>query len=81
MGMLRVLSQRGDDTVTWNSEKAEQGDPEAVAAVREAERIFAETRARGGTAYVVGRERPPVQIEQFDPQADQIVMVPRVIGG
>ncbi|HLY31703.1 MAG TPA: hypothetical protein VKQ36_11800 [Ktedonobacterales bacterium] len=79
--MLRVLSHRGDDTLTWDTPKAEQGDPDALAAVREAERIFAETRAHGGTAYVVEGERPPRPIEQFDPHVEQIVLIPRVIGG
>ena len=46
MGMLRVMSRRGDDRVTWDLQKAEVSDPEAIAAIREAERIFNEERAR-----------------------------------
>ena len=45
MGMLRVMSRRGDDRVTWDVQKVQEGDPEATAAVREAERIFAQERA------------------------------------
>jgi hypothetical protein len=81
MGMLRVLSKRGDDRVAWDVQKVEVGDPEAVAAIHEAERIFAEERGRGATAFKVAPGDPPVRIEHFDPEAEQIVMVPRVVGG
>lgn len=81
MSTLQVLSRRGDDRHEWNARAFCVGDPEALAAVREAERIFAEERARGSTAFAVQRGQPPRRIETFDPQADQIVMVPRVIGG
>jgi hypothetical protein len=81
MGMLRVMSRRGDDRVVWDVKQAEVGDPEALAAVREAERIFAEERARGGTAFKVEPGQAPTRIDQFDQTAEQIVMVPRVVGG
>ena len=51
MGMLRVISKRGDDRVHWAEQDALAGDAEALAAIREAERIFAHERARGATAY------------------------------
>ena len=54
MGVLRIMSRRGDDRVAWDQEKVAVGDPEAVAAIREAERIFAQERARGATAFTVG---------------------------
>lgn len=81
MGMLRVLSRSGDDQFTWNRAAVEVGDPEALAAVREAERIFEEQRARGATAVRMAPGRPAERIERFDPEAEQIVMVPRVVGG
>lgn len=81
MSTLQVLSRRGDDRYAWDPQALRAGDPEALAAVREAERIFAEERARGGTAYVIQRGRPPLRVESFDPQAHRIVLVPRVIGG
>ncbi len=81
MGMLRVMSKRGDDKVAWDSQKVAVGDPEALAAIREAEAIFAEQRALGATAFKVETGQPPVRIETFDEKAEQIVMVPRVIGG
>ncbi len=81
MGMLRVMSRKGDDRFTWDGQKATVGDPEAVAAVREAERIFAQERAKGATAFRVEPGKPIERIEQFDVTAEQIVMVPRVVGG
>lgn len=81
MGMLRVMSRRGDDRVTWDEQKVLAGDPEAVAAVREAERIFAQERSKGATAFRVDPGQPVQRIEQFDKTAEQIILVPRVVGG
>lgn len=81
MGMLRVLSRRGDDRVAWDVKKVEVGDLDAIAAVREAERIFAEERARGAAAFKVEPGQAPTRIEQFDQTAQQIILVPRVVGG
>lgn len=79
--MLRVMSRRGDDRLSWDGQKVLAGDAEAVAAVREAERIFAQERAKGATAFRVETGKPIERIEQFDATAEQIVMVPRVVGG
>ena len=81
VGMLRVMSRRGDDRLTWDEKRAQVGDSEAIAAVREAERIFAQERAKGATAFRVVDGKPVHRIEQFDATAEQIVMVPRVVGG
>jgi hypothetical protein len=79
--MLRMMSRRGDDRVTWDEQKVIAGDPEATAAVREAERIFAQERAKGATAFRIDPGKPAQRIEQFDRTAEQIVLVPRVVGG
>ncbi len=79
--MLRVMSRRGDDRVTWDEQKVLAGDPEATAAVREAERIFAQERAKGATAFRIDPGKPGQRIEEFDRTAEQIVLVPRVVGG
>jgi hypothetical protein len=81
MGMLRIISKRGDDRLLWNAEDALAGDAEARAALQEAERIFAKERAKGATAFRVEPGKPIERLEQFDVQASQIVMVPRVVGG
>ena len=79
--MLRVMSRRGDDRVTWDEQNVQAGDSEATAAVREAERIFAQERAKGATAFRVEPGKPAQRIEQFDRTAEQIILVPRVVGG
>lgn len=79
--MLRVMSRRGDDRHTWDQQKVVAGDLEAIAAIREAERIFAQERAKGATAFRVDPGKPPQRIEHFDAAAEQIIMVPRVVGG
>jgi len=81
MGMLRVLSRNGDDRYVWSEPAVCTGDAEAVAAVAEAERIFREERAKGSTALRVAPGLPAERIDVFDPEAEQILMVPRVIGG
>ena len=81
MGMLRVMSRRGDDRVTWDVKKVDVCDPVALAAIEEAERIFAQERAHGATAFKVETGKAPVKIDRFDKTAEQIVMVPRVVGG
>ena len=81
MGMLRVISKRGDNRLRWNEQDALAGDAEAMAAIQEAERIFARERARGATAFRVEPGKPVERLEQFDAQASQIIMVPRVVGG
>lgn len=81
MGILRVMSRRGDDRIVWDASKAAVGDREALAAIEEAERIFADQRARGGTAFRVETGKAPVRINEFDRTAEQIVLVPRVVGG
>lgn len=81
MGVLRVLSHHGDDRLAWDQRAAVAGDPEAVAAVKEAERIFEEQRQRGATAVKVATGRPAERIGKFDPEAEQILMIPRVVGG
>jgi hypothetical protein len=95
MSLLRVLDQTGHRELRWDPSAVACGDAEARAAVAEAERIFAEARASGSTAFRLDSsqgasdQRHPGQsqgqiltrIEHFDPAAEQILLVPRIIGG
>ena len=81
MGMLRVMSRRGDDRIIWDGQGAETSDPEALAAVQEAERIFHEERKKGATVFNVEPGKAVERLETFDRPAEQIVIVPRVVGG
>jgi transcription elongation GreA/GreB family factor len=79
--MLRIMSRRGDDRLTWDEQKVQAGDPEAIAAIQEAERIFVQERAKGSTAFRMDAGQAVQRIDQFDATAEQIVLVPRVVGG
>jgi hypothetical protein len=81
MARLQVLSRRGDDTYHWDPQRVASGDPDAAAAVREAARIFQAERARGAVAFRVRSGRPGERIDRFDPQAEQIILVPQLAGG
>src|SRR6266480_7774670 len=104
VGMLRIMSRRGDDRITWDSQKVEANDPEAMAAIEEAERIFNEELKKGGTAFkveaviheaewIINEERKKgatafkvepgstvERIDKFDRMAEQILIIPRVVG-
>jgi len=74
MGLLRVLCGRGDVKVEWETEKAE--------AVAEAERIFRDNAARGYAAFKVDSSvDTAVRIDEFDPDAKEIIQIPRIVGG
>jgi len=75
------MSRRGDDRITWDSQKVEANDPEAVAAIEEAERIFEKAHQEGATAFKVEAGSTVKRIDEFDRTAEQIVIVPRVVGG
>jgi hypothetical protein len=81
MARLRVMSRQGDTAVTWDPAAVRAGDPTAIAAVEEAERILNEERKKGGTAFAGQPGEPRVVIERFDPEVEEIIIVPRVIGG
>ena len=78
---MRVMGSHGDASVKWSQARARVGDPVARAAVAEAERIFEEARARGATAFRVAPGRRAERVERFDPEAEQIVLIPQVMGG
>jgi hypothetical protein len=82
MATLCVLNGSGDHRISWSTADLAQGDPEAQAAVREAERIFARERARGAVAFRVGPGARAERLEALDPLADeQTVLIPPVVGG
>jgi hypothetical protein len=93
MSLLRVLDQTGHRELRWDPEAVSTADAEARAAVAEAERVFAQARASGSTAFrldsnqgtsgqsLAGQGQILTRIDQFDPTAEQILLVPRIIGG
>jgi hypothetical protein len=81
MPTLRVLDGSGDRRITWNAERLAQDDPEARAAVREAEGIFARERARGALAFRVRPGSPAERIEALDPLEEETLLLPPMVGG
>jgi len=81
MATLYVLSSRRDRRVTWAHQDVQTGDPEALAAIAEAEAIFARERSRGSSAFKVVPGAPAERIDTFDHTADEIVIIPRMAGG
>ena len=76
---LAIMGRSGHDTVTWETDT---DTAEAQAAIAEAARIFDEHRGRGASAFVVDREtKEATRIDVFDPEAEQITIVPRMQGG
>jgi hypothetical protein len=81
MATLRVLNRSGDRKLTWSVRGLAQGDAEAHAAVREAERIFERERERGGAAFRLRPGGVVERIETFDPLAEDTVLIPPMVGG
>jgi len=74
MGILRVLGPNGDTKVEWDLDVEET--------VREAERILKQNVLKGYVAFRVDEGIGTAQrIDEFDPQAKQILQVPRIMGG
>lgn len=82
MNRLQIMGLHGHRELEWDPEKVEAGDPEALAALAEAERILDEALARNHLAFKVeGADRPAERVDRLDPTAPKTVIVPRVAGG
>lgn len=81
MSSLRVLNRHGDEHVSWSADALDRGDTDARAAVREAERIFERERRRGAIAFRVSPGAMAERIDTLDPHAQEILMIPPMVGG
>jgi hypothetical protein len=82
MATLRLLNAGGDQKISWSSTELANGDPEAQAAVREAERIFAREQARGATAFPVHPGGSAEKLDVLDPTVEgDTILIPQVVGG
>jgi hypothetical protein len=81
LSVLRILNGSGDTSVTWDPERLAASDPEAEAAVREAERLFAQARASGAVAFRINANEPATRLDAFDPTAKETLVIPAMVGG
>ena len=76
MGRLRIMGRDGDQQIEWRTDESES----LANAAREAERWLG---TKGHLAF--GFRRPQLgageKIMTFDPDADEIILVPQVRGG
>lgn len=74
MGELAVLDRTGDTRLQWSKH-----NPEKVTA---AENRFKELKAKGYAAFKVNKDGDKgIQIDDFDPSAERLIMIPQIIGG
>lgn len=74
MGELRVLGQMGDTRLTW--------DPANTIEVETAKKAFEDYRAKRFAAFrTTKRGTKGEQITFFDPQAEEVLLVPPIAGG
>jgi hypothetical protein len=74
MGEIRILNPKlGDEQITWN--------PNNIKEIDAAKAKFWEYLAQGFQAFRINAEGRGNQITEFDPEAGQIIMVPRIKGG
>ncbi|MCX6047311.1 MAG: hypothetical protein NT075_19575 [Chloroflexi bacterium] len=82
MNKLQILGREGHRELVWENERVAAQDPEALAAVAEAEQILNEALSRGYAAFRVDSpDEPAVRINKFDATAPRTVVVPRLVGG
>jgi len=74
MGEMRTLCDKGDTKVIW--------DPKNEDEVEAAEEQFNTLMDKGFTAFSVKKDgKKHKRIDEFDPKAGKIIMVPRMAGG
>jgi hypothetical protein len=81
MAVLRILNGGGDTSISWDPDRLAASDPEAEAAVQEAERLFAQARANGAVAFRINADQPATRLNDFDRTAEEILIVPAMVGG
>jgi hypothetical protein len=75
MNTLKVMGDSGHTKVKWDPDALRVHDSEALAAVREAERIFNEVRSRGGSAFTIDPvTHQTTKIDEFDPDAEETIV-------
>lgn len=73
-GTMSMMDDSGDTKATWDSDNEAE-----VAAAR---RTFDELKAKGYSAFRVNKKGDQgEEMKSFDPGAEAVIMVPRMVGG
>lgn len=74
-GKLAVMGPEGDTKIEWDSDNKEE--------VKLAKEHFIKLLDKGYTAFGVKKDgtKGNVRIEEFDPDIEKIILVPRLAGG
>jgi len=82
MPALRILNASGDTCISWDETAYAAGDPEAVAAVEEAERLFEKARSAGGEAFQLEAGAPAKRVTRLVPtMTEDVLIIPPMVGG
>lgn len=90
LGTIRVMGRSGDTSVAFpritSLDTLGQLEPDEVYAVRAAEAIVNQAQAQvrsvfAVTAPVAGAAPAPTPVTTFDPAAESLVIVARIVGG
>lgn len=74
VGEMKILDQTGDSKIIWDS-----GNKDEVDAARE---TFNKLKKKGFTAFSVGAKgAKDKKVDEFDPEAEKLIMVPILQGG
>lgn len=75
MGKLTILDRTGDSEVSWNPGDAQSAKEAAI-------RFKEMTDDKGYLAFRADKEgNGTAPIKEFDPEAEEILMLPRMVGG
>lgn len=72
--IMEILDQNGDTKLIWDSTKPDE--------VKNAERTFRDLKAKGYVAYSVDKKgEKGTVLNEFDEDAEKIIMAPQMRGG
>jgi len=72
VGKVRILNREGDSEIQWNKE-----DPASL----EAAKVIVEDLQKQGNAAFAKKNGETALVRQFDPDAEEILIVKPLVGG
>jgi len=72
-GIMRILNLDGDRRIVWRKN--------SIPEIRDAKKVFRDALAEGHLAFKAERGGRGEKIVEFDPAAEEIILVPPIVGG